>query len=64
MDSLAILLVRAKRNAMRNRARAIAIAKRIDEERTVKVWTLMLSGLLLISIIIGLALSGALPSPV
>lgn len=49
---------------MRNRARAIAIAKRIDEERTVKVWTLMLSGLLLISIIIGLALSGALPSPV
>jgi len=44
---------------MRNRARAIAIAKRIDEERATRVRTLMMSGLILISIIIGLALTGA-----
>jgi len=49
---------------MRNRARAIAIARRIDEERTTKVRTLMMSGLILLSIIIGLALAGALPTPV
>lgn len=49
---------------MRNRARAIAIAKRIDEERTSNIRTLMMSGLILISIIIGLALTGALPFPV
>jgi hypothetical protein len=49
---------------MRNRARAIAIARRIDEERTTKVRTLMTSALVLISIIIGLALTGALPFPV
>jgi hypothetical protein len=49
---------------MRNRARAIAIAKRIDEERTARVRTLTMSGLVLISIIIGLALLGALPTPV
>lgn len=49
---------------MRNRARAIAIAKRIDEERAIRARTLVMSGLVLISIIIGLALSGALPFPV
>ncbi|WP_300543345.1 hypothetical protein [Maricaulis sp.] len=49
---------------MRQRARAIAIAKRIDEERTSRLRVLMTSGLILISIIIGLTLMGALPTPV
>jgi uncharacterized membrane protein YqjE len=49
---------------MRQRARAIAIAKRADEERARTVRAMMAAGLIMISIIIGLSALGALPTPV
>ncbi|WP_171036219.1 hypothetical protein [Maricaulis alexandrii] len=49
---------------MRQRAKAIAIAKRIDEDRAERARLLMTAGLITISIIIGAALLGALPTPV
>ena len=49
---------------MRQRAKAIAISKRIDEERAERARLLAMAGLITITIIIGAALLGALPTPV